>query len=42
MVEVNQSKVKIDVVKFDSTNNFKMLRCKVMDVPTALNLEDYV
>jgi len=48
MTEVNQSTVKImnihqskiDVVKFDDTNNFDMWRCKVTDALTTTNLED--
>ena len=48
MTEVSQSSVKsvshlptkIDVVKFDDTNNLEMWRCKVMHVMTASNLED--
>jgi len=35
---VHQSK--IDVVKFDGTNNFGRWRCKVMNVLTASNLKD--
>jgi len=31
---------KIDVLKFDATNNFYMLRCKVMDALTTSNLKD--
>ena len=31
---------RIDVVKFNGTNNFDMWRCEVMDVLTASNLED--
>ena len=46
MTEVNQSTAKImnihqskiDVVKFDDTNNFDMWRCKVMDALNAQNL----
>ena len=48
MVESSQSSVKyvshlptkIDIVKFDSTNNFGMWRYEVMDAPPASNLED--
>jgi len=40
MTEVNQFKMKIDVVKFDDTNNFRMWRCEVMDALTTSNLED--
>ena len=32
--------MKINVVKFDGTNNFKMWRCEVMDALTASNLKD--
>jgi len=32
--------IKIDVMKFDGTNNLWMWRCKVMDALTASNLED--
>ena len=31
---------RIDVVKFNGTDNFGMWRCEVMDALTALNLED--
>ena len=31
---------RIDVVKFNGTNNFGMWRCEVMDALTASNLED--
>ena len=31
---------RIDVVKFNSTNNFGIWRCEVMDALTASNLED--
>jgi len=31
---------KIDVMKFDGTNNFGMWRYEVMDTLTASNLED--
>ena len=37
---VNPHPLRIDVVKFDSRNNFSMWRCKVMDVLTASNLKD--
>ena len=40
MFEVNKSKVKIDMVKFDSMNNFGIWRYEVMDALTASNLED--
>jgi len=48
MAEVNQFTVKtmnihqskIDVVKFDGTNNFGMWRCEVLDALTASNLKD--
>ena len=32
--------MKIDVMKFDSTNNFRLWRCEVMDAQNAQNLED--
>ena len=32
--------LRIDVVKFNGTNNFDMWRCEVMDALTASNLED--
>ena len=31
---------RIDVVKFNGTNNFRMWRCEVMDALNASNLED--
>ena len=31
---------RIDVVKFNDTNNFGMWRCEVMDALNASNLED--
>ena len=37
---VNPHPLKIDAVKFDGKNNFKMWRCEVMDALTASNLED--
>ena len=37
---VNHHPTKIDVVKFDDTNNFGMWRCKVMNALTASNLKD--
>jgi len=37
---VNPHPMKIDVVKFDGTNNFGMWRCEVMDTLTTSNLED--
>ena len=40
MKTVNNHPSKIDVVKFDSTNNFGMRRCKVMVALMASNLED--
>ena len=36
---MNPHSLKIDVVKFDGKNNFRMWRCEVMDVLTASNLE---
>ena len=32
--------MKIDVVKFDGTNNFRLWRCEVLDALNAQNLED--
>ena len=32
--------IKIDVVKFDGTNNFELWRCEIMDALNAQNLED--
>ena len=40
MTKVNQSKVKINVIKFDDMNNFGVWRSEVMDTPTTSNLED--
>jgi len=40
MKTVNIHQLKIDVVKFNSTNKFDMWRCNVMDVLTASNLEN--
>jgi len=37
---MNSHPLKIDVVKFDSKNNFEMWRCEMMDALTASNLED--
>jgi len=37
---INHHPTKIDVVNFDSTNNFKMWRYEVMDVLTTSNLKD--
>jgi len=37
---VNSRLLKIDVVKFDGNNNFKIWRCEVMDALTTSNLED--
>ena len=37
---VNPHPMKIDVVKFDGTNNFGMWRCEVIDVLNMQNLED--
>ena len=37
---VNAHPMKIDVVKFNGTNNFGMWRCEVMDALMASNLED--
>ena len=38
----NVHHVKIDVTKFDGTNNFGLWRCEVMDALNAHNLEDTV
>ena len=40
MKSVNPHPLRIDVVKFDSKNNFGMWRYEVMDALTASNLED--
>ena len=40
MKPVNNRPLKIDVVKFDSTNNFNMWRCEVMDALTTSNLKN--
>ena len=40
MTKVNQSKVKINVIKFDDMNNFGVWRCEVMDTQMTSNLED--
>jgi len=37
---VNPHPMKIDVVKFDGMNNFRMWRCEVMDALTTSNFED--
>ena len=37
---VNPHPLRIDVVKFNSTNSFGMWRCEVIDALTASNLED--
>ena len=37
---MNPHPLRIDVVKFNSTNNFGMWRYEVMDALTTLNLED--
>jgi len=37
---MNPHPLKIDVVKFDGKNNYRMWRYEVMDVLTASNLED--
>jgi len=36
----NYHRVKIDVVKFDETNNFGLWRCEVLNVLNAQFLED--
>ena len=40
MKSVNPHPMKIDVIKFDDTNNFEMWRCKVRDALMVLNLQD--
>jgi len=37
---MNPHLMKINVVKFDGTNNFGMWRCEVMDALATSNLED--
>ena len=37
---MNPHPMKIDVIKFDDTNNFEMWRCEVMDTLTTSSLED--
>ena len=37
---LNPHLMKIDVVKFDGTNNFGMWRCEVIDALTTSNLEN--
>ena len=37
---INSHPFKIEVVKFDGKNNFRMRRCEVMDALMASNLED--
>jgi len=37
---MNSHSLRIDVVKFDSKNNFSMGKCEVIDALTASNLED--
>ena len=39
---VSHLPTKIDVVKFDDTNNFEIWRCEVMDALIASNLEDFL
>jgi len=39
---MNPHPLKIDMVKFDSKNNFDMWRCEVMDALTASNLENTI
>jgi len=40
MKTLNPHPMKIDVVKFDGTNNFGIWRCEVMDALTTSNLEN--
>ena len=37
---MNPHSLRIDVVKFNGTNNFGIWRCEVMDALTESNLED--
>ena len=37
---LNPHLMKINVIKFDGTNNFEMWRCEVIDALTTSNLED--
>ena len=37
---LNPHPMKINVVKFDGTNNFEIWRCEVMDALTASDLKD--
>ena len=37
---LNPHPLRINVVKFNGTNNFGMWRCEVIDALTASNLED--
>jgi len=37
---MNPRPLKIDVVKFNNKNNFRMWRCEVMDALTTSNLKD--
>ena len=37
---MNPHPLRIDVIKFNGTNDFDMWRCEVMDVLTVSNLED--
>ena len=37
---MNRYQLKIDVVKFDGKNNFRMWRCEIMDALTTSKLED--
>jgi len=36
----NYHHTKINVVKFDSTNNFRLWRCEMLDALNAQNLKD--
>jgi len=40
MKSVNPHPMKIDVIKFDGKNNYRMWRCGVMDALTSSNIED--
>jgi len=37
---MNPHPIKIDIIKVNGTNNFRMWRCEVMDALMASNLED--
>ena len=37
---VNHHPIKIDVMKFDGTNNFELWKCEVMEALTTSNFDD--